>query len=213
MAIDFTESSMPKHKPKPAIDGRRQRGERSRSAIIDAMVALQNEGILVPTAQQVAERSGINIRSLFRHFEDMEGLFEAADRQLREYYEAPFLGGDRAGTLEERIEHAVECHADAYEKIRNIFLSTLAQLWRYETLRKNHARGQRRLRKDLDDWLPELKDIPAWRREAIDAIASFDMWHRLRAHQGQSKRAAIQIITSLLKEQLLDSKGEPKDWQ
>lgn len=192
-------------------DGRRLRGERNRTSIINAMSALQDEGVLVPTANQVAERSGINIRSLFRHFEDMEGLFEAADVQLRDSYEAPFAGGDREGTLEVRIEHAVERHADGYEKTRNVFLSTLAQLWRYETLRKNHARYQRRLRDDLDDWLPELKAIPVWRREAIDGIASFDMWHRLRAHQGQSKREAITIIANLLKEQLLDSDGQLRD--
>lgn len=199
---------MPKHNPKSLVDGRRLRGERSRDAIINAMIALQAEGVLVPTAQQVAERSGVNIRSLFRHFQDMEGLFKAGDLQVREAYEAPFLGGDREGTLEQRIDDVVVRHADGYEKIKNIFLSTLAQLWRYETLRKSHARGQRGLRKDLDDWLPELKTIPVWRREAIDAIASFDMWHRLRAHQGQSKREAIAIIANLLKEQLLDSNGQ-----
>ena len=40
-----------------------------------------------------------------------------------------------------------------------MILGVQAQLWRYETLRKNHARGQRLLRQDLDDWLPELKAI------------------------------------------------------
>lgn len=186
------------------VDGRRLRSERSRTAIIDAMVALQDEGILVPTAQQVAERSGINIRTLFRHFEDMEALFEAADSYLRDSYEAPFLGGNREGTLEERIEHAVERHATAYEKVGNMVLSTQAQMWRYDTLRKNYARAQRGLRRDLDDWLPELDTCPPWRREAIDAIASFEMWHRLRAHQGQSKKAAIKIVARLLKEQLIE---------
>lgn len=184
------------------VDGRRLRSERSRTAIIEAMVALQEEGILVPTAHQVAERSGINIRSLFRHFEDMEALFDAADKHLRDFYEAPFIGGDREGTLEERIEHAVERHAAAYEKLGNMMLSTQAQMWRYEVLRKNYARSQRGLRKDLDDWLPELKAIPAWRREAVDAIASFEMWHRLRSHQGQSRKASIDLIVGLLKEQL-----------
>jgi len=190
------------HQADKVLDGRHLRSERSRSVIIEAMVALQEEGILVPTAQQVAERSGIHIRTLFRHFSDMEGLFEAADVQLRESYETPFLGGDREGTLEERIEHAVERHAEAYEKLRNLMLSVHAQLWRYEVLRKNHARSQRGLRRDLDDWIPELMNIPAWRREAIDAIASFEMWHRIRETQNMSKSAAIDIISNLIKEQL-----------
>ena len=180
-------------------DGRRLRSERSRHAIIKAAVALQEEGILVPTAQQISERAGVGIRSFFRHFEDMEALFQAADNDIRGSYEALFLAGDRNGTLSERIEHAVECHAHAYESVRNIVLGTQAQLWRYDVLRKNYARNQRGLRKDLDDWLPELKSLPRDKREAVDAIASFEMWHRLREHQGLSVKASIEIVSDLLK--------------
>ena len=187
-----------------AVDGRRLRSERSRLAIIEAALALQEEGILVPTAQQISNRAGVGIRSFFRHFEDMEALFEAGDEHIRASYEALFLGGDRDGALEDRIDHAVERHADAYESVSNMVLGTQAQLWRYEMLRKNYARNQRGLRNDLDDWLPELKSLPRDTRESIDAIASFEMWHRLRCHQGMSKKASIKIIKGLLKSLITD---------
>ncbi len=190
---------MSKITQKKEMDGRRLRSERSRLAIIDAALALQEEGILVPTAQQISERAGVGIRSFFRHFQDMESLFEAADNHIRDSYEALFLGGDRRGTAEERLEHAVERHAEAYENVGNIMLGTQAQLWRYEVLRKNYARNQRGLRKDLNDWLPELKSLSRDKREAVDAIASFDMWHRLRDHQGLTKKNSIKIVTELLK--------------
>jgi AcrR family transcriptional regulator len=180
------------------IDGRRLRSERSKLAIIEAALALIAEGELVPTAQQISERAGVGIRSFFRHFEDMESLFVAVDEHVRDSYEAVFVGGDREGSLEARIEHAVERHADAYESLWNIMLSTRAQLWRSKVLQKNYARSQRGLRKDLDNWLPELKRLPAERREAVDAIASFEMWHRLRAHQNLSKKASIGVVRSLL---------------
>lgn len=184
----------------PAADGRRQRSERSRQAIVDAMLELVDEGNLVPSAQQVAERAGVGIRSVFRHFSDMENLFAAADAQGRQGYEALFVGGDRQGTLDERVLHAVERHADAYDALSNIILSTHAQLWRYEVLRKNYARYQRGLRKDLDEWLPELQSLPRLRREAVDAAASFELWHRLREHQGLSKKHSIEIVVEMLKE-------------
>ena len=195
---------MSKNQGADALDGRRLRSERSRLAIIEAALALQEEGVLVPTAQQISDRAGVGIRSFFRHFEDMETLFEAADDHIRDSYEALFLGGDRDGTLEERIDHAVERHADAYESVSNIVLGTHAQLWRYDALRKNYARNQRGLRRDLDDWLPELKSVPRDTRESIDAIASFEMWHRLRCHQGMSKKASINIIKCLLKNLIVD---------
>jgi len=195
---------MSKNQGDEAVDGRRLRSERSRFAIIEAALTLQEEGVLVPTAQQISDRAGVGIRSFFRHFEDMETLFEAADDHIRDSYEALFLGGDRDGTLEERIEHAVERHAEAYDSISNILLGTHAQLWRYEILRKNYARNQRALRRDLDDWLPELKSVPRDTRESIDAIASFEMWHRLRYHKGMSKKVSISIIKTLLNSLMVD---------
>ena len=189
---------MPKNQGAEAIDGRRLRSERSRLAIIEAALALQEEGTLVPTAQQISDRAGVGIRSFFRHFEDMETLFEATDNHIRNSYEALFIGGDRDGTLDERIDHAVERHAEAYESVTNIMLGTQAQLWRYEVLRKNYARNLRGLRLDLDDWLPELKSVPRDVRESVDAVASFEMWHRLRHHQSLSKKASISIVKSLI---------------
>jgi AcrR family transcriptional regulator len=179
-------------------DGRRLRSERSRQAIIDASLALIEEGILVPTAQQMSERAGVGIRSFFRHFTDMENLFATVDEQHRASTEALFIGGDREGTLDERIQHAVERRSNGYENQKNIILTTAAQSWRYDILRKNYARYQRGLRKDLDNWLPELKKVSSHRREMIDAAASFEMWHRLRVHQGLSKKTSIEIIVEAL---------------
>ena len=187
------------------LDGRRLRSVRSRQAIVDAMIELVSDGILAPTAQQIAARAGIGIRTLFRHFSDMESLFEAADAQKRESYEAQFIGGDRSGSLDERIQHAVERRATAYENTKHAILSTHAQAWRYEFLRKNYAGYQRALRKDLDHWLPELKDLEQADREAVDAVASFEMWHRLRAYQGLGKARSIEIVVRMLTQLIDDS--------
>lgn len=183
---------------KAVPDGRRLRSERSRQAIIDASLELMEEGVLVPTAQMVSERAGVGIRSFFRHYADMETLFRAIDAQTRNSVELVYVGGDRDGPAEERLRHAMERHAEGYEKHRKMILSTAAQMWRYEILRKNYARYQRGLRKDLDDWLPELKQLARPDREAVDAIASFEMWHRLREHQGLSRKAATEIVISLI---------------
>ncbi len=191
---------MPQAPKSTAVDGRRQRTERSRNAIIKASVALVREGILIPTAQQIAERAGVGLRTFFRHFEDMSALFVAVDESICDEYIQLTLGGDRKGTIEERIEHAVERHAEVYEQNTNIILSTAAQSWKYEFLRKNYAKVQRGLRKDLDDWLPELTQIEKTYRDAIDAIASFEMWYRLREHQGLSKSSSRKIVTTLIKD-------------
>ena len=181
-----------------SVDGRRQRGERTRQAIIEAALSLQEEGVLVPTAQQISDRAGVLIRSFFRHFDDMETLFKAADDQQRDSYEALFIGGDRQGSLSERVHRAVKRRSAAFEQLKNLVLGTKAQLWRYEMLRKNYARNQKGLRKDLEAWLPELNGLPEVECESVHAIASFEMWNRLRSEQGLPEKASISVIQSTL---------------
>jgi hypothetical protein len=124
---------------------------------------------------------------------------ERSGRDVQELQRlVPTFPGNEDGTLEERILHAVERRSNGYENQKNIVLTTAAQSWRYDILRKNYARYQRGLRKDLDNWFPELKKVSSHRREMIDAAASFEMWHRLRVHQGLSKKTSIEIIVEAL---------------
>ena len=187
------------------LDGRRQRGERTRLAIIQAALSLQEDGVLVPTAQQISDRAGVLIRSFFRHFEDMESLFEALDAHLRDAHEALFIGGDRNGDLESRIKHAVARRSGAFEQLKNLIVGTKAQLWRYEVLRNNYARSQRGLRRDLEQWLPEMLELPDATQESVDAIASFEMWQRLRSEQNLSEEQSRAVVESLLGQVLIRS--------
>ena len=168
-----------------SLDGRRQRSARSRAAIIEANFELIQEGMLAPTAQQIAERAGVGIRSFFRHFEDMESLASASDDHIRSTYEALWAGGDR--------------HSDAYEQVAHLILSTRSQLWRSEVLRGNYARNQHKLALDLDHWMPEITQLPSAQRKAVYATASFDMWHRLRSVQAMDSESAVSVVVTLIK--------------
>lgn len=179
-------------------DGRRQRSERSQVAIIEAALALMDEGILVPTAQQVADRAGVGIRSFFRHFPDMDSLWLAADEMLLDSYEALFKVDDRSGSIDERVTRAVSLYGNAFDQLSQIILCTQTLLWRFPKLRENYAWHQKRLRKELELWLPEVAALPRERREAVHAAASFEMWHRLREHQGLSVAVSCEIVIRLV---------------
>lgn len=69
--------------PLGSEDGRAARSRRTRTAVVDALLALQEEGNLAPTAQQVAGRAGVALRTVFGHFCDLETLWaEAGAREL-----------------------------------------------------------------------------------------------------------------------------------
>lgn len=179
-------------------DGRLMRSQRSRQLIIDATLALVEEGNLVPTAQQVANHAKVGIRTVFRHFSDMESMFSTTHELTRATFEYLFIGGNRTGPVDERILRATEQRAQGFEVLKQKLLSTQARRWHSEVLRNNYARAQRRLRKHLDDWLPELAELPPAKREAVDAMTSFEAWHRLREHQNLSIKASIEVIVETL---------------
>ena len=180
------------------IDGRRQRSARSREALIKASLELIDQGLLVPTAKQIADKAGVGIRSFFRHFDDMEALFAAADAHARDNVMNLFPRGHGHGDMAERISAFLDNQAEAYERLRNIILSTQAQLWRSPTLRQSYARDQAKLRDIIVSWFPELAGQAPALIEGLDALASFDMWHRLRHHQKLGVRESKDILAALM---------------
>lgn len=176
------------------LDGRRLRSERCKRSILDACDFLMREGYLVPTAQMVADRAGVPIRTFFRHYPDMETLFYAVDEALKPEYERIFKETQSKGSLSQRIASAIELHAKSFEQNKAAIKSTKAQLWRYQVLQDNYARVNRVLRKDLDKRIPELTAVDTDTREIIDGLASIEMWVRLRDHQKLSRTKSIRII-------------------
>ena len=182
----------------PTSDGRRQRSERSQVAIIEAALALINEEKQVPTAQQIADRAGVSIRSFFRHFADMDALFLSADEMLGASYATLFAVSDRSGTLSERISRAVNLYGNAFDQLSELILCTQALAWRFPALQERYAYHQKKLRDELELWLPEVASPTKSRREAVHAVASFEMWHRLREHQRLPQKSSHEIILGLV---------------
>ena len=93
--------------PATKVDGRRLRSDRSRQVIVEAMLQLIDGGNLVPTAQQVADHAKVGIRSVFRHFEDMEAIFATADELWRKDFVDNTSDIDIKLPLKQRIAQAV----------------------------------------------------------------------------------------------------------
>jgi len=176
-------------------DGRRQRTERSRRAMIDAALALIQDGNFAPTAREIAERAGVGIRSFFRQFEDMDSLFLAVDAQISESVLESFLNpGDREGALEQRIESLVMTYTSAFETHKNLLLSTKSLRWTSHVLKDNYDRYQTLSRNNKEAWIPEIKALSNEERHLADAYLSFEMWNRIREIQGLSVSDARAVI-------------------
>ena len=94
---------MPPFEPPLETDGRRLRAVRSRDQIVEAMLALVGEGEMNPSAAQVAARAQVGLRSVFRHFEDMDALYREMsariEAEILPLVSAPFVARDWRGRI------------------------------------------------------------------------------------------------------------------
>ncbi|MAI25396.1 MAG: hypothetical protein CMN75_05115 [Spirochaeta sp.] len=187
-------------------DGRLQRSERSREAIVQALLSLVREGAPRPTAERVAEKAGVGIRTVFRHFSDMDSLFV----QLHEKLSAeliPLLGEPQPGTLLERCQALLMNRSIFYERYAPFRKSSELQLWRSPFLQKERENEAVRLRKHLVLSLPELDSASPDIVEACDALTSFETWSRLRVTQDLSRNRAMKVTEKALLNLLGDGAG------
>lgn len=175
-------------------DGRIERSRRNRRAIVEALLELIAEGELLPTGEQVASRAGVGLRTVFRHFEDMDSLHaevrSRVERVIRPLLEEPLAEGD----LEARVTALAQQRAHAFERMTPFMRSGQIQRWRSGFLQEEHARTVRELRANLRQILPEIESLPPPLRAMAELISSFEGWERLRSEQGLGRERAAEAV-------------------
>ena len=103
--------------PAPALDGRVARSQRTRLAVVDALLDLIEDGDLRPTGPRIAARAGVSLRSIFQHFPDLEALFAAAASHYYEQLVELVTPLNPDGLLTDRIDALVGQRARVLEAI------------------------------------------------------------------------------------------------
>jgi AcrR family transcriptional regulator len=171
-------------------DGRVQRGARNRSAIVEALFELIGEGELSPTAQQVAGRAQVGLRSVFRHFSDMESLFAAVDERLLPEAAPLLLGSEPRGDIVRRAREMVLRRIELFEYVAPYKRAANRRRAASAFLESRHRALLRNLRRDLLRWLPELSRSPDALVDALDFTLSFESWDSLRSDRALSRPRA-----------------------
>ena len=124
-------------------DGRRLRGEGSRTAVIDPALELIEGSNYWPMAKQISVRAGVGIRSFFRQLEDMHQFVAAVDEHtVGSFWESFLHEGDREGELANRLDSILATHAKTFEEHRSLVLATESLRWSSRVLKENYDRYQ-----------------------------------------------------------------------
>ena len=191
------------------IDGRTARRDRNRGGVVDAALALVDEGVVDPSIEQLTERSGLSARSIFRYFDGLDDLRRAVIRSHFERVRSVLEPEDAGqGDLETRIRRFVDA--------RIKFNEAIAGPARTAQLRAHYApviaEDIKFYRQVLDasvrrHFAPELKARPKSEAEdmiaLVDVVVSFDGWDLMVRDHGRS-RPQIRRAWCLALARLLD---------
>lgn len=205
MTADATSSGPDTELAESVTDGRRLRREANRRAVIDALVSLYNDGQFEPTIDEIAERSGVSARSVFRYFADIEDLVgEAVEDQRRRL--APFIdiSIDPTSPLEQRLATFVDHRMRVLDAMGNVAQVARMGAHRHPAVAAQVTSMRQVLRTQVSHvFKAELDQLPpkAARRclAALDVLASFESHRLWREDQGLTARQAKQVLAESLR--------------
>jgi AcrR family transcriptional regulator len=181
-----------------AVDGRRKRSEDSRARIVAAMLELVQAGEMAPGAEQVAAHAGVGLRTVFRHFNDMDSLYRemslAIEAEIMEVAAKPLKGE----TWREKLSDMIARRSGAFEKMAPYQRAAAVHRHRSPYLAAGHDRFTATCRAYLTAILP--KDIVSQPSlmEGLDLMLSFETWSRLRGEQSLPARRARAVVEDMV---------------
>jgi len=186
-----------------AIDGRTARALRTREAIVDASIALVDEGDLRPTAPRIAERAKVSVRSVFQHFDDLEGLYAAVGDRIVERLSTVVMTVDNSLPLDERIAEVVRQRVILLEAITPVRRAATVHAPFSPEVHKRLQAGHDFMRGEVERvFEPELSNrAPHDRAELLDALdtaLSWASWDNLRSLNGRSSDEALEVLVRMV---------------
>jgi AcrR family transcriptional regulator len=175
-----------------ATDGRTLRREQNREAVVDALLSLFRDGNYQPSTVEIAARSGLSLRSLFRYFDDVDDLHRAAAaRQIALALPLLRVGVEPDAPTQDKIRALVRARVRLFEEIAPSARALRACAHRHEPLAAELARNRAFLRAQLTALFgPEAFANDAGSASflpALDVLCSFEAYELMRTDQGLSR--------------------------
>jgi len=176
------------------VDGRIVRRHNNRRRIVAAMLELVRAGAISPGAEEVAEHAGVGLRTVFRHFDDMDSLYremaEAMRNELQPIIAAPLASRDWKGRLDELADR----RARLFERAMPFKDAADVHRHRSAFLRKDYETMRSAERAALESALPASLRNDKEFFEALDQALSFATWQHLRRDQNLTPAQARQTV-------------------
>jgi AcrR family transcriptional regulator len=188
-------------------DGRRARSERSKAAVVDAMLGFARDGVYEPTSIEIAERAGITQRTLFRHFGTIDDIFVALVERQTDFVTPFLLPMDRTGTVGDRVHRLVDNRTELYMAIAPIRRAGLRIATQHEVISEALALMTARIHAQIEELFEnDLTRVDRRTRQlvvdAIDTATSWEVWDRLHSVRRLGRARIAATMAQLVRTQL-----------
>jgi len=190
-------------------DGRTARAQRTRAAVVAALLALLQEGNPRPTAKEIAERAGVSLRSVYVHFDDVEDLFHEAAREAQRELSKIVEVLPSDGPLSTRLDRFVTQRVRVWEQLGPVRRAAALQAPFSDALRELLDRGRSMSRSEIEHVFGAELDGRAEALAAVELASSAEAWDQLRNHQGLGVTTATAVVRVML-ERVLGVGAQPK---
>jgi TetR/AcrR family transcriptional regulator, regulator of autoinduction and epiphytic fitness len=201
-----------KRSPEARLDGRKARSQRSREAVIKALLDFVQEGKPRPSATEIARRAKVSRRVVFNQFKDIESLraivmSRFGQQENRKFWRPipPEL------PLPERLEAFVRARSARLEHVTpfrhaSLVLAPLSPQIT-EGVRAGAARAHAEVKAVFDT---EIRQLPTARRgrftTLLIAVCSWPLWNMLRQDlklsQPRAREAMMAMVAAVIEREL-----------
>jgi TetR/AcrR family transcriptional regulator, regulator of autoinduction and epiphytic fitness len=168
-------------------DGRASRAARTRVAVVDALLALNEKGNLRPTAREIAAEAGVSLRSIYVHFDDVESLLVAAAVRHGEYLMSLARPVPTEGPIGHRVAALVANRRTLYEAGSGVRRAALVQEPFSPALQRALEAGRKAGRAEIDNvFAAEIAAVGASGdrlRQALTLTLGSTSWDVMRRYQ------------------------------
>ncbi|MBL9069985.1 MAG: TetR family transcriptional regulator [Sphingopyxis sp.] len=162
------------------------------------MMGLIEGGDLSPSAARVAEEAGVGLRTVFRHFDDMDALYREISKIIGEriwpIVTAPYPDNDWRANLRDLTRRRVR----VFETMLPFRLAANIKRYQSPYLMGQYAQVVTLEREFVLRLLPASVGGDRYFAEALCATLSFQNWRAIRQDQGLSVEDASAVVAHMV---------------
>lgn len=185
-----------------APDGRLERSRSTRRKIVVAMLELVRERSALPSPEEVADRANVGRRTVFRHFEDMDSLYQEIGVDIRRIVLSMGAEPFQSAHWRDRLYEMIDRRARIFEAILPYRCVSVTLQSQSDFVRANVAESYRLESAALRAVLPDTVIADTTTLHALDLMLGLPTWQRLRQDQGLDVDGARAVLHAMMARQL-----------